>query len=158
MIKLIPITPTKNPIPDSARMRRAVENALTALAKGAEVDFKVTTQTWKHKPVFKVESKPGERTVGTDDRIYGYVDEGTAPHIITPKRSKRLVFMAGGRAKTRPRSISSGAGSPGSTKAFAKVVHHPGTEARDFSKTIAEKWRRQHEAIMQRAINAEVQR
>lgn len=158
MIKLIPIKPNKNPIPDTPAMRRALKNGLTALAKGSEVDFKVTTQTWKHQPDFKTEEKPSEVTVSTDDSIYGYVDEGTKPHIITPKRGKRLVFLGGSKPKTTPRSISSGPGSPGTTKAVAKVVKHPGTQARAFAETIAEKWRRRQAEIMQRAINAEVGR
>lgn len=40
-----------------------------------------------------------------------YLEEGTRPHIIRPKRAKALRFKVGGRT------------------VYAKIVHHPGTKA-----------------------------
>jgi len=45
-----------------------------------------------------------------------YLEEGTAPHVIRPKNKKALRWKTGG----------------GDKFAFAKEVHHPGTEARLF--------------------------
>ena len=108
--------------------------------------FKDTVKTWEHKVVFKLEMKVvGVGTLGakemttevtTDDEIYRYVDQGTKPHIIRPKYAKRLAFPSIFSPKSRPRSLKAEAGSRGPVDTFRQEVHHPGTEARDFTKEI----------------------
>jgi hypothetical protein len=149
---LVPITPKRNPF-DPARFKRAVNTTLDAAAKGAKVDFGVVTQTWENRPEVDIESGPGYRIIKPRGKIFQYVDQGTPPHIIQAKPGKILVFGVGGRAKTKPRVIASGPGSQGNTIVKTpKPVQHPGTEAREFSKTIGAKWRRQLPVLMQRAI------
>ena len=55
-----------------------------------------------------------------------YVERGTRPHVIVPKRAKALRWAAGGNARLsgRPRT--------GGQVRFAKRVRHPGTKARPF--------------------------
>jgi hypothetical protein len=141
---------------NTAKLRRAVENALTGEAKAVKVDLSVTTQTWKHKPAFTIEDSPGRRVVATDDEIYDFVDSGTPPHIITAKGPGSLVFGVGGRAKTTPRVIGSKAGGKGSTIVRARTVHHPGTAPREFTDTIRDKWDDRLSDVLQRAIDSEV--
>ena len=151
-MKLIVIKPKGN-VFDVRRYQQQIENGLSVAAKGAKVDFDTTTQTWKHRPTFTIESEPGKRIIATDDTIYGYVDEGTKPHIIAPKNGKVLVFGIGGKAKTAPRVIGSKAGSKGGAQVITpKPVHHPGTEAREFAKTIRQKWDEELPKIMQRYV------
>jgi hypothetical protein len=142
---------------DVKQLRRAIDNALDGAAKATKVDFDVTTQTWDNRPTFTIEKGDGERTVATDNEVYGYVDEGTPPHIITAKSpTKPLTFGIGGRPKTAPRVIGSRPGGKGATIVRAQVVHHPGTAARDFSETIKEKWDDRLPDVLQRAIDSEV--
>ena len=47
--------------------------------------------------------------------------------------------------KTRVKTIGSTSGSKGNTVVAAKVVHHPGTDARDFDEIIQEKWQKRLE-------------
>lgn len=156
MIKLKPIIP-KGEVLDPRKLARAKKNALDGAAKGALIDYKVTTQTWQHKPDFVIERpSDNERIVGTNDTIYGYVEEGTKPHVITAKPGGVLAFGPGARAKTRPRVIGSGSGSKGGATVFRPRVQHPGTDAREFSEVIAEKWEEQLPLILQRAIDAEL--
>jgi len=116
---------------------------------GAEIvkDFESTVATWSKKPDFKFTSSSAQNTpsltinIETDDPIYGYVDEGTKPHIIAPVKAKRLFFAVGGTAKTQPNVIGSSAGSKGTSPVVALVVNHPGTKARNFTKKIESKWR-----------------
>jgi hypothetical protein len=123
-------------------------------------DYESTTATWRHKPRFvKVVSlmAPGPTLlVGTDDEIYGYVEEGTRPHIILPRRAKALRFKTGYKAKTRPGVIGSFPGGASGPVVFSQGVLHPGTKPRDFSKKIQEKrekwFRRQMEAAMRNAV------
>lgn len=137
-------------------MRLELLNGLRAAAKAVEKDYKLTTATWEHKPTFEtviaLGSTKAEFLVGTDDPIYRYVDEGTKPHLILPKKATRLHFFAGGSAKTKPGVIGSSSGSKGNREVFSKGVFHPGTKARNFSKLINAKHEklfkeRMHEAM-----------
>jgi len=141
---------------DTRKLQRAIDNGLDAAARGALVDFHVTTQTWKHQPEFRIESSPGRRLIYTDDEIYGWVDAGTRPHIIRPKGNKPLAFRYPFKAKTVPRQIRSRKGSYGKNWARAKWVLHPGTFAREFTDVIHLKWAKELPRTLQRAIDAEV--
>lgn len=142
-------------------VERAVKNALKNTAKNVEVDFKTVTQTWNHKPAFDTTDISNSNQIGvevsTSDEIFGYVEEGTKPHIITPKRGK-VLFIPGVnyRAKTRPRVIGSNKGGRDNTFVFTRLVQHPGTKAREFSDTIARKWEKELPDIVQRSIDSEV--
>lgn len=157
----------------SSIFREEVRTAAQAMAQDIEKDFAKTVKTWEHKPEFETEVKVGsaagsyitgkagitggaEIAVTTDDEVYGYVDEGTRPHIIKPRRKGYpLRFNVGGRPKTKPRIIGSTAGKKGNREVRARSVHHPGTKAREFTKTIHKKYqkefRKQMDAAMRRA-------
>ena len=141
MIKASAIT-GKGKVFDVPRMKRDLSNLLTAMAKGIKADYGVTTQTWKERPRFDIQSDQYGRDVTTTDKVFIYVDMGTKPHDIAPPPGGVLAFGGPGfKAKTRPRIIGSGAGSRGSGKIFTKkVIKHPGTEAREFTGTIGDKW------------------
>jgi hypothetical protein len=142
---------------DPRRLQRAITNGLDASAKAAKVDFGVTTQTWAKKPDFEIsEPDPYSRVIGTDDEIYGYVNDGTKPHLIVARNGKALAFGVPSGAKTTPRVIGSSAGRKGSTMIRRKAVQHPGTDAREFDQAIAEKWENQLPTTMQRAIDSEI--
>lgn len=141
---------------DPKKMARAVKNGLDAAAKGATVDFKVTTQTWRNTPAFSTDaSQDDRRIVGTNDQIYQYVNAGTRPHVIVA-RGPALAFPTGYRAKTRPRVIGSSSGGASGPTVVRQRVMHPGTAARAFDQAIAEKWQAQLPIIMQRALDSEV--
>jgi hypothetical protein len=141
---------------NTAKLKRAIENALEGEAKAVKVDFAVTTQTWAHRPEFTIDREDGRRTVATDDEIYDFVDAGTKPHLITAHGPGPLTFGVGGHAKTAPRVIGSTAGGKGSTIVRARQVHHPGSAPRDFAETIARKWDDRLPHILQLAIDSEV--
>lgn len=78
--------------------------------------------------------------IGRDKAIWTYVDQGTKPHVILPRNAPRLRFRTGYNPKTlaSPARTVSGGGMATGPTVFAKKVNHPGTEAREFTKTIAE--------------------
>lgn len=144
---------------DPKAMARAIENTLTAAARSAKVDFGVTTRTWTDRPKFIIVRLKYERIVGTDSKVYLYVTRGTRPHKIKAKQVRMLTFKVGGfRAKTRPGWIGSNKGAQGQDWRSAREVDHPGTKARDFEKTIGEKWQKELPVLMQKAIDAEFSR
>lgn len=119
--------------------------AMEQVAKGITEDFEKTTATWKHQPEFKSRVTLGKTVnliVGTTDEIYGYVDRGTKPHIIRPKKAKVLAFPGGKyHAKTKPRFIGSMPGGSSGATVFSQEVHHPGTKARKFTEELFKRWR-----------------
>lgn len=146
---------------DTERMLRTINNTLDQEAQAVRANFIVTTETWKHRPTFLVQSTPGIREIYTTDLIYKYVSEGTKPHIIVPRNAKALHFFATGfRAKTRIRIIErSNIGATATQdETFTQLVHHPGTEAREFAETIQKKWQDELPKQLQRAIDAEADR
>lgn len=141
---------------DPARFKAEIERATSEVKEGIKADFQKTTRTWKHQPTWYITRRGYDWFIGTKDKIYGYVDEGTAPHIIQPKRpGGRLHFFGSGfKPKSRVGYIDSYAGATANKdERFAKVVHHPGTEARKFTVKIAEKWRKKWVGRLRQAIH-----
>lgn len=145
---------------DSSIFMAAFETAARVAAEEIAKDFEATTRTWSKKPSFQRLVSVGPASidvlVGTDDPIYGYVDEGTRPHVIVPVHAKRLIFQAGYKAKTTPGVIGSQGGGPFGKQVAALIVRHPGTEARNFSKTIQKKWQPKFKKLMEAALRQAV--
>lgn len=145
---------------DAKKMADVIENAFDGASEGALTDFDTTTATWDTKVTFTVTAQPFSRIISTDSAIYAFVNDGTKPHPIAPKKPGGvLAFKAGGGAKSSPGVIGSSGGSAGNNQVLTrKPVQHPGTKAREFDKAIAKKWRKQWPKLMQRAIDAAAKR
>lgn len=141
---------------DPRKMAQAITNTLNATALGIKADFEVTAQTWSDKPAFAIISPTTyTRAIGTEHAIYTMLNKGTRPHIIRPKAGGVLVFRTPFQSKTLPRQIASGPGRKGAAQVFTRgPINHPGTAARQWDTTIAEKWQKQFPTVMQRAIDA----
>ena len=124
---------------------REFKLAMTAAGKeiGKEVkrDFQKPTRTWRHKVGFEVltnvTSNGIEILAGTDDKIFGWLEHGTRPHWIRPKRAKALRFMSGFHPKTTPGHLGSGQGGSYGDIVFSRGVRHPGTKPRRWLPIIA---------------------
>lgn len=132
---------------------------MKGIGEGIAKDFEATTKTWEHKPKFSRELQSGPTRirayVWTIDEIYGYVNSGTKPHRIVPKRSRVLSFPGGQyRAKTSPGVIGSSSGGSSGGQVFSRGVRHPGTKARDFEGTIEKKWH----GLFQKRMSAAMER
>lgn len=132
-------------------------------------EYRKTTKYWKHKVAFTGRlSERGMVTkieVGTDDKIYGYVDEGTGqaaghggkykiePGYYTGKSNKKaLAFPSVSTPKTKPGRLRSGYGRKGKTIVLARKVMHPGIKPRGFSPQIKKKMEPVLETDMQNAM------
>lgn len=140
-LKLHAIKPPKMPTSDD--YLKAMQQAVQKSAALALSDLEATTRTWKHKPKFDVTiTKTGNDysvTAGTDDLIYGYVNNGTKPHAIKPKRSQYLRFSSGYKAKTSVGIIGSVQGGAFGNDVFSRGVFHPGFIGRKFDAAIAKR-------------------
>jgi hypothetical protein len=142
MGSIVRISPLGKPVkPFAARFEKVLKAELAAEQKAVLREFKITVSTWKRQPQFEVKEQGGSTTIGTNDPIYGYVNDGTKPHVIRPKKAKRLAFYAGGFvSKTVPNRLQARAGRVASTNpVFAQGVNHPGTQGRDFTGQIQER-------------------
>lgn len=151
--------PFQGPLIDVAALKRSTKRSQEQTTKRAKSDFERTTRSFEHEVTFSdEEDSDGGRTVGTDDRIYGYLDDGTKPHEIRPRRKKALAFRGGGyRAKTSPGVLGSGSGgASGPVIVRRKPVQHPGTAPRNFAETIARKYDGVVQKIVQDGIDEAV--
>lgn len=130
-------------------IRLELLNALRAEGRQIRRELKKTTATWSHKVTFEMKvslrrtSGEGYVKVWTTDEIFGYVNDGTRPHMmgpIRPVKKKALRIPTGGtRPKTRPGKLASYKGGARGPYVFAKSTKrfmHPGGKARDFTGTI----------------------
>lgn len=135
---------------------KAIEKQLRAEGKIVARLYKKTVRTWRRKPKFKVErpkmTKAGLSTfIYTTSDIYRYIDLGTKPRTIKPKRGKYLSFKVGGKAKTRPKVLGSSRGAKGTTWVRTKKVRRHRIKARRFSFEIKKRRQPKFSANMRRA-------
>ena len=151
LVQIKPIVPNKYKELDLTAITRRI---VAEEAVEVRTDYEKTTRTWQHKPIFVIQWNKDHTsaTVGTDNKIYGWVDEGTKPHIIKPKGNYPLRFNVPFKAKTRVMSINSFSGSKGTTPVAARIVHHPGTKARKFTPVITRAHKRMFAKRMQQEI------
>jgi len=125
-----------------------IDQTVKEFEKIAVAEHAAVVKTWQHQPEFKARrygwlvkgSHAISVQVWTDDPVWRYVDEGTKPHPIRPKkRGGVLAFPSMFKPKTQPRSLKSGAGASGGPVVITQAVEHPGTEARNFSAMLQRK-------------------
>lgn len=142
----------------SSVFREELLKAANEIKGDALADFKKTTANWKNKPKFSAKVLTGASAggiqiqVATDDAVYGYVDEGTKPHIIRAKTRKGLRFKVGGSPKTEPDIVGTFPGKPGTDWKRKQTVRHPGTKARNFTKHIAKTTQKELARVTKNAL------
>jgi hypothetical protein len=123
-----------------AKMRSIIRDTGKTIEREALRNYRRTVNTWRKKPQFDAIAEYTESgfeiLVGTDDKIYAYVDRGTRPHVIRPRGPWPLRFKSGYSAKTTPRVLSSSPGGAEGPTVYAREVFHPGTQAREFTDEI----------------------
>lgn len=160
-LRLEVITPKGKRLLDAARMLAEIEKVRKETATDILNDYKKTTATWKHRVQWYSTRRGNDYHIGTKDEIYGFVEGGTRPHEILPKRKggRLRFFRTGFRPKSRVGYIASYAGATANADlTYSKGVHHPGTKARKFSEKIVEKWRKEWAIRVRAAIKKAVEK
>lgn len=121
--------------------------------------FNQTTEGWRTRPSFasQREDTAGQLGIlvyaaGQGADTYALVNEGARPHVIRPRHAKVLRFQRGYRAGTKPRTLRSQAFVRSPPWWNTLQVRHPGFEAREFTKTIADEHEPEFNQDMQDAI------
>lgn len=129
-------------------------------------DFEKTVEGWQERPQFTYRSIVNSQRVaiqvfptGRGKSQYELVSSGSPPHSITSKRPGGfLTFQTGYSSATTAGSLTSR--SKRRFGGFMKpyYVNHPGFEAREFPKLIADKNKDKFAADMQDAVNEATKR
>lgn len=124
-------------------VRQATAAGLDKTASDARQKLDAVVATWENRPAFEITKRDTGYKLSREVSIYGnlkavriwfYVDKGTKPHIIRPKKpGGTLKFGSQFSPKTAFRARFGGAGKSGGKPVYRRVVHHPGNKARDFS-------------------------
>jgi len=136
----------KQPDPNVFRKRMLV--AARRVNVETKARYSRTVRTWKNKPVFvsTISTAGGNITsnTGTDNAIYGYVNNGTSVRyaVMTPD------FVS----KTEPGIVNSRAGAGGFSH-FSFQNPRPGITARRFDVAIAKELKNNVAKILQEEIN-----
>lgn len=159
MITLKPIIPKKSKIVSPEAFVQRTYKVMDTSGNEIKAEYKKTVRGWKRKPQFssRVVFSGGNRVLqvypsGTNARQYIWVDLGTKPHIITPKRGAWLYFYAGFKPRTRKGWIGSGTQKYFPPKVQAEGVNNPGIDSRDFSETIAKQYQPRFTRLMEDAM------
>lgn len=164
-MKRIKVILPKALIADKETLERVLTNGARMAGEQLRSDFEATVNTWTKRPTFeRNDLGVGSVEVITDNKIWAMLDAGTKPHIIVPRRAKALRFAWGGfgsyTAKTKVGWLSSRNSkmSKNSQTVYRKRVKHPGTEARKWIETAANKWGKKFPETMNRALQVELKR
>jgi hypothetical protein len=131
------------------KVRLKLLNELRKEGRIVQREFEKTVRTWQgERPKFEVliglTGKDATAVIGptgSDKAVskWTFLDEGTKPHAIKPKKKPALAFRSGFQAKTTPNLITSSTG--GSFGPFVHLrkgqsVKHPGIKPRNWTKIV----------------------
>lgn len=145
---------------DSELVRHAIQQKMERKTKPDLLkEFRKTVEGWDNAPRFQSEVEHVVNLltrVFTESERYAYVNNGTAPHIITPKGGGMLRFQTGYRAATSPKVIGSRKPQRFGPQIMTRGVRHPGIEPRLFDEVIALEYVDTFAQDIQDAINQAV--
>ena len=134
----------------------ALEAEVDSVASGMIDDYEEITATWDHTVEFEtLKETKDELTVivATNDEIFGYVNNGTAPHIIEPRPDnphQKLFFEQNYARKTSPRTIGSFSGGKYGPMVVSEGVYHPGNPPFEFDQAVSAFW----QPVLQKRVQA----
>lgn len=119
-------------------IEKETKKAMRKQQKDLIRELKSETSKWKKPAEYEaVETDDGATIVTDDDRVT-WIDEGTAPHSITPKRHRFLKFRPGDHVRNeiarRQASVASQ-----DVAVYAKTIHHPGIKPRNFIEKVMQR-------------------
>lgn len=134
----------------NVRAKNEVAKEMIQIGKDLRKEHQDVVSDWEHKPDFGASTQFVQNSIsveikvkGQHKKIWRYVDEGTRPHLILPRtEGGRLKFRTGYSPRTLPvAQAHMGTGTASGPFVSVAQVNHPGTEAREFGKTIAEDYK-----------------
>ncbi len=125
----------KSKLWDDRQFRLGLQRVNKSTAQGMKRDYEKTVETWDEEIIFEqlTQTVGGDLIVivGTDNPVYGYVNDGT--------EVRRALMSPDFISKTRPGVLRARPGQ-GGVVFISKNLELPGIEARDFIGLITKKW------------------
>jgi hypothetical protein len=132
---------------DPKKLMQDIADEMDKFAPYLVNDFERVTRSWKgDKPNFvPIRVKKGPVDMILEVRVTGgkgkdkwkWLDQGTKPHVIRPKRpGYPLRFKTGYQAGSKPGTLFTSSGSYTGPEVRAKSVRHPGNAARKWTELI----------------------
>lgn len=154
-------------VPKEILNPQSVINEITRVQKSKTAPdvqklFRKTVVGWKNPPTFSYRQGTRRDSIwvtiytafGRNAEQYALVNVGAKPHEIHPiNPGGWLRFQRGYHPSTRPRVLSSRAYMRYGPYSSARMVHHPGFEAREFDQAIADEYTDTFQDDMQDAVN-----
>lgn len=119
-------------------IKKETQAALKKQQKKLIRELKAATAAWKKPAQFDTEETDEGVTIVTNDNRVTWVDEGTAPHIITPKRHRFLKFRPGDNVR-QTIARRQNAQATQDVAVFVKSIQHPGIKPRNFVERVMKK-------------------
>jgi len=163
------------------RFSRSINAATRRIAKYTVDELRLPTLAWDENVTFKTKLKLNPShdeqyfEVYTDNKIYNWVNFGTEPHEIKPKKRRKKVSKNNVTGitlaypdpddfipKSDPNTLQANIGHYSDVMVFSRTVHHPGIEPRKFSEKALEIVSRDLERIvfeeMQKSLDRQLSR
>lgn len=145
---------------DPREYEAEVRAAFGRVKRDIKAEFDDVVSDWNHAPEFRagfVELSADAVAVRVDAtgphrKIWQYVDKGTRPHIIRPRRGGKLRFATGYSARTQPGRAHTGSGTASGPVVYTNAVMHPGNAARGFTQDILARYQNEFFAEIREAI------
>lgn len=116
-------------------IKKSTKEALEKENKKTIRALKQATSKWKTPAEFETVETDEGATIVTEDQRYTWVDEGTKPHAIRPKKARFLRFRPGDAIRNEiARRQSMGAASD--VAVYTKAVQHPGIRPRNITERV----------------------
>lgn len=145
---------------NSEAVLRVLRGEMEKFAPHLVKEFEKTTAGWRgEKPKFTPVMKETSGEIRIQIRLAGpkkgrekwnWINYGTKPHRITPRRAKALRFQTGYSAGSKPGTTFTSRASKSGGWVSSQGVNHPGTEARGWKEIIV----RENQPLFERWMSA----
>jgi len=159
------IKPTRLVGVDVKRFTSEVNRELKGVARAAEEEMAKPTRQWGAPPTFRTDIAGGLNKVimtvhptGAQAAKYERIDFGTPARVIRPNRKKVLRYLPRYLASTIPNRLWSRLARRSGEFRYARYVHNPGIQARNFSQQVYKKMNPEFRRRMENLIRREVRK
>lgn len=111
---------------------KSAKNAIAEYQKRITKDLEKSTQAWSKPVEFEINENKESVTISTEDNRYQWVDEGTKPHDIRPKKARTLRWLPGGKVRNEIARRQANA-ERRDVAIYATKVSHPGIRPRSIT-------------------------
>jgi uncharacterized protein VirK/YbjX len=124
-------------------IRAELQEVADQYATAIRAKHEAVVRDWTHRVKFQKRVSVSRRQVsatvwatGQHRKLYQWIDKGTQPYLILPRRAPYLTFRAGYDARTQAVArFNAGTGRHYGAWRRKRAVRHPGIRARKFSET-----------------------